>query len=64
MSDPAMNPTPPARIALPPCVESTAAPREVLLEELLHGDRELLIRHGAEVYHLRVTKNGRLLLTK
>lgn len=40
------------------------APREVLLEELLHGERELLIRHGAEVYHLRVTKNGRLLLTK
>lgn len=41
-----------------------AAPRTVRLEELLHGDRELLIRHGEEVYHLRVTKNGRLLLTK
>lgn len=41
-----------------------AAPREVRLEDLLHGDRELLIRHGEEVYHLRITKNGRLLLTK
>jgi hemin uptake protein HemP len=41
-----------------------ASPREVLLDELLHGDRELLIRHGEEVYHLRVTRNGRLLLTK
>ena len=41
-----------------------AVPREVRLEELLHGDHELLIRHGEEVYHLRLTRNGRLLLTK
>ena len=38
--------------------------REVRLEDLLRGDRELLIRHGGEVYHLQITKNGRLLLTK
>jgi hemin uptake protein HemP len=41
-----------------------AGPREVRLDELLQGDRELLIRHGDELYHLRITKNGRLLLTK
>jgi hemin uptake protein HemP len=42
-----------------------ATPREVRIEELLlHGERELLIRHGEELYHLRITKNGRLLLTK
>jgi len=40
------------------------SPREVRLEDLLRGDRELLIRHGEEVYHLRITRNGRLLLTK
>ena len=39
-------------------------PREVKIEDLLHGERELLIRHGEELYHLRITKNGRLLLTK
>jgi hemin uptake protein HemP len=44
--------------------DSRPAPREVRLEDLLRGDRELLIRHGEEVYHLRITKNGRLLLTK
>jgi hemin uptake protein HemP len=36
----------------------------VRLDELLGDGRELLIRHGEEVYHLRVTRNGRLLLTK
>jgi hemin uptake protein HemP len=40
------------------------SPREVRLQDLLHGERELLIRHGDEVYHLRITRNGRLLLTK
>jgi hemin uptake protein HemP len=39
-------------------------PREVRLEDLLQGARELLIRHGEDVYHLRITRNGRLLLTK
>lgn len=42
----------------------STTPREVRLEDLLHGDRELLIRHGEDVYHLRITRNGRLLLTK
>jgi hemin uptake protein HemP len=42
----------------------SVAPREVRLEDLLRGDRELLIRHGEQVYRLRITRNGRLLLTK
>ncbi len=42
----------------------SAPPREVRLEDLLGRDRELLIRHGQELYRLRVTRNGRLLLTK
>ena len=31
---------------------------------LLHGHRELLIRHGDEVYRLRHTRNDKLILTK
>ncbi len=38
--------------------------REVTVEDLLRGERELLIRHGEELYRLQITKNGRLLLTK
>jgi hemin uptake protein HemP len=38
-----------------PTVEST---------HLLHGQREMLIRHGNEVYRLRHTRNDKLILTK
>jgi hemin uptake protein HemP len=38
--------------------------RVVRLEELLGDDREVLIQHGSEYYRLRLTRNGRLLLTK
>jgi hemin uptake protein HemP len=31
---------------------------------LLGGATELLIRHGAETYRLRVTRQNRLILTK
>lgn len=31
---------------------------------LLRGTRELLIRHGGEVYRLRHTRNDKLILTK
>lgn len=31
---------------------------------LLHGHREVLIRHGNEVYRLRHTRNDKLILTK
>lgn len=32
--------------------------------ELLQGNRELFIRHGASVYRLRVTASEKLILTK
>jgi hemin uptake protein HemP len=38
--------------------------RVVRVEELLGGNREVLIQHGDEYYRLRLTRNGRLLLTK
>lgn len=31
---------------------------------LLHGQREVLIRHGSELYRLRHTRNDKLILTK
>ena len=37
---------------------------EVDSVRLLHGQRELLIRHGNEVYRLRHTRNDKLILTK
>lgn len=33
-------------------------------EELLRGQKEILIRHESEVYRLRVTRNGKLILQK
>ncbi|MDR1076522.1 MAG: hemin uptake protein HemP [Xanthomonadaceae bacterium] len=33
-------------------------------EQLLKGHREILIRHGDRVYHLRHTRNDKLILTK
>ncbi|MGD9883331.1 MAG: hemin uptake protein HemP [Reyranella sp.] len=31
---------------------------------LMCGNRELLIRHGADIYRLRVTASNKLILTK
>lgn len=33
-------------------------------DELLKGRREILISHCQEVYRLRLTRNGKLILTK
>lgn len=33
-------------------------------ERLLGGLRELVIEHNGEAYHLRVTRNDKLILTK
>lgn len=32
--------------------------------ELLQGRREIFIEHGGEMYRLRITSKGRLILTK
>ncbi len=38
--------------------------REVSSEELLRGQSEVLIRHGEEVYRLKLTRNQKLILQK
>ncbi|QDH69271.1 hemin uptake protein HemP [Lysobacter alkalisoli] len=47
-------------------LESSGLPRGALLDSdaLLRGTREVLIRHGGEVYRLRHTRNDKLILTK
>ena len=41
----------------------TGGPRRVRSEELLKGGVELLIEHQGREYRLRVTQNGKLILT-
>jgi hemin uptake protein HemP len=40
------------------------APMRVPAADLLRGRRELIILHNADEYRLRVTSNGKLILTK
>lgn len=44
--------------------ESTDRPRILRSDELLQGRRELWIEHGEEMYRLRLTRSGKLYLTK
>jgi hemin uptake protein HemP len=53
--------TPPAQ-ALPD--QKADTPSGVTSSDLLRGRQELLIRHGEEVYRLRLTGRGKLILTK
>jgi hemin uptake protein HemP len=44
--------------------ESDSPLRTISSAELLHGAREVLIRHEEKLYRLRVTRNGKLILIK
>lgn len=39
-------------------------PRQLKVSELMAGDREVLLEHEGQIYHLRLTANGKLILTK
>lgn len=39
-------------------------PRQITSAELLQGAREVWIRHGEELYRLRHTRSGKLILQK
>ena len=41
-----------------------AAPRRHKVSDLLEGDREAILEHGGQEYRLRITANGKLILTK
>ncbi len=56
---PASTPTlPPARLPASP------APRRLRSQDLLGQDRELEIEHAGQLYRLRLTNLGKLILTK
>ncbi len=41
-----------------------AKPRRLKVSELLAGDREAILEHSGQDYRLRITANGKLILTK
>lgn len=50
------------RLAQPPL--PSAGARRVSSQVLLEGKRELVIQHQGSEYHLRLTRNDKLILTK
>jgi hemin uptake protein HemP len=43
---------------------ASSEPRRLTSEELIGPHREMLIRHGGFDYRLRITRQGKLILTK
>lgn len=44
-------------------VRSAAAPRRIASRDLFEGGKELVIAHEGRDYRLRITQNGKLILT-
>jgi hemin uptake protein HemP len=61
-SDPARRP--PARRPAPAQGPAAPFPRRIPSGDLLGGRAEVEILHGEEVYRLRLTRGGKLILTK
>lgn len=54
---------PSLRGSLPPLRHADRTPR-IASARLMAGSRELVIEHQGNEYHLRVTRNDKLILTK
>jgi hemin uptake protein HemP len=48
----------------PPPMRLVQPAREIDSQELMQGQREIVIRHGEEAYRLSVTRAGKLILRK
>ena len=50
----------------PPVERSPTGSRlkRIKVSELLQGDREVILEHDSQDYRLRITANGKLILTK
>jgi hemin uptake protein HemP len=48
----------------PPVDPVRPLPRNLTSLEILRGDTEVTISHNGEIYRLRVTRNGKLILQK
>lgn len=44
--------------------EPTSAPKVLRSDDLFAGGVEVMISHGEDIYRLRKTRNGKLILTK
>jgi hemin uptake protein HemP len=63
------NPPPPDSsdsdpVAKPAAEEPRAQPTTIHSRDLFKGTREVLIDHSGEIYRLRLTRNGKLILHK
>ncbi len=47
-----------------PAPRSDAGPRRLKVSDLLEGEREAILEHDGQDYRLRITANGKLILTK
>ena len=47
----------------PASTPTTPAPRKISSRELFNGAREIVIEHGDRLYRMRITQNGKLILT-
>ncbi len=47
-----------------PAIYVDAGRHTVRSADLFQGGKELVIRHGGEEYRLRITRTGKLILTK
>ncbi|MHB0973165.1 MAG: hemin uptake protein HemP [Thiobacillus sp.] len=63
-----MRPGSPARASapfrLPFGAGQQAASSGIPADLLFRGSQEILINHNGEIYRLRITRNGKLILTK
>jgi hemin uptake protein HemP len=50
--------------ALPLQLKHLEEKRMLTVEELFAGTREVLIRHQSEIYRLKITRQGKLILNK
>ena len=48
----------------PPRPQQPAKPRRHKVSDLLAGEREAILEHSGQDYRLRITANGKLILTK
>lgn len=60
---PSLSSRPVLRRISPP-LAGAAATRHISSQSLLDGARELVIQHQGSEYHLRLTRNDKLILTK
>ncbi len=59
MNDDALRPPAPDEIA----DDALATPRRIRSDELFAGAREIVIDHHGRLYRMRITQNGKLILT-